>query len=54
MFDHYEYLVARPETGYKQLYLKARNMRVGQLVYKMRANELSPEEAAADLNLPVA
>ena len=54
LFDHYEYLVARPETGYKQLYLKGRNMRVGQLVYKMRANELSPEEAAADLNLPAA
>jgi uncharacterized protein (DUF433 family) len=29
-------------------------MRVGQLVYKMRANNLSPEEAAADLNLPIA
>lgn len=54
LFDHFEYLVARPETGYKQLYLKGRNMRVGQLVYKMRANGLSPEEAAADLNLPVA
>jgi|GEM_PF-937315 len=54
LFDHYEYLVTRPETGYKQLYLKGRNLRVGQLIYKMRANDLTPEEAAADMNLPVA
>jgi uncharacterized protein (DUF433 family) len=53
LFQHYDYLVARPESGYKQLYLKGRNMRVGQLVYKMRANELSAEEAAVDLNLPI-
>ena len=28
-------------------------MTVGQLVYKMRANELSTEQAAADMDLPV-
>ena len=28
-------------------------MTVGQLVYKMRANDLSTEQAAADINLPV-
>ena len=28
-------------------------MTVGQLIYTMRANGLSAEEAAADLNLPV-
>lgn len=54
LFNHYDHLVARPETGYKQLYLKGRNMRVGQLMYKMRANDLGLEEAAADLNLPLA
>lgn len=54
LFNHYDHLIARPETGYKQLYLKGRNMRVGQLVYKMRANDLSPEEASADFHLPVA
>jgi uncharacterized protein (DUF433 family) len=54
LFDHYEYLVARPESGYQQLYLKGRNMRVGQLIYKMRANRLGPEEAAADMDLPLA
>lgn len=54
MFDHYNYLVERPETGYRQPYLKGRNMRVGQLIYKMRANELSAEEAAQDMDLPMA
>ncbi|HRW07528.1 MAG TPA: hypothetical protein P5121_20635 [Caldilineaceae bacterium] len=29
-------------------------MRVGQLIYKMRANNLSAEEAAEDMDLPVA
>jgi uncharacterized protein (DUF433 family) len=53
LFDHYEYLVARPETGRKQLYLKGRNMTVGQLIYKMRANQLSDEEAAKDMDLPL-
>ena len=54
LFEHFEYLTARPETGYKQLYLKGRNLRVGQLIDKMRANGLTEEEAAADMGLPVA
>jgi uncharacterized protein (DUF433 family) len=53
IFRHYQYLVARPEKGRKQLYLKGRNMTVGQLVYKMRANHLSAEQVAADMDLPV-
>ena len=53
-FDYYEYLAAHPESGYKQLYLKGRNMRVGQLIYTMRANAMSDEEAASDLDLPIA
>lgn len=28
-------------------------MTVGQLVYKMRANQLTPEQAAKDMDLPV-
>jgi uncharacterized protein (DUF433 family) len=52
-FDHYDYLIARPETGRNQLYLKGRNMTVGQLIYKMRANQLSDEEAAKDMDLPL-
>lgn len=53
IFEHYQYLIPRPEKGRKQLYLKGRNMTVGQLVYKMRANELSAEQAAEDMDLPV-
>ena len=53
IFDHYRYLVAKPDKWRKQLYLKGRNMTVGQLMYSMRANNLSAEEAAADMDLPV-
>jgi uncharacterized protein (DUF433 family) len=53
IFGHYQYLIPRPEKGRKQLYLKGRNMTVGQLVYKMRANRLSAEQAAEDMDLPV-
>ena len=49
----YEFLDARPDTNYRQFYLKGRNMRVGQLIYTMRANELTAEEAAEDLEIPV-
>ncbi|MBC8265170.1 MAG: hypothetical protein H8E47_13730 [Anaerolineales bacterium] len=53
VFGHYQYLVTRPEKERNQLYLKGRNMTVGQLVYKMRANQLSVEQAAKDMDLPV-
>ena len=53
LFNHYDHLVVRPESNYKQAYLRGRNMRVGQLIYKMRANGLNAEEAAADMDLPV-
>lgn len=53
LFEHYQYLAARPETGRKQLFLKGRTMTVGQLVYKMRANQLSPKDAATDMDLPL-
>ena len=54
LFDHYQYLVTRAEKGQRQAYLKGRNMTVGQLIYTMRANGLSVEAAADDLDLPVA
>jgi uncharacterized protein (DUF433 family) len=53
LFNHYDHLVVRPESNYKQAYLRGRNMRVGQLIYTMRANGLNAEEAAADMDLPV-
>ncbi len=52
-FKHYQYLVSRPEKRRKQLYLKGCNMTVGQLVYKMRANQMSAEQAARDMDLPL-
>lgn len=53
VFGHYQHLVTRPEKDREQPYLKGRNMTVGQLVYKMRANQLSVEQAAEDMDLPV-
>ncbi len=53
-FEHYEFLAPQPDSTYKQYYLKGRNMRVGQLIYTMRANKLSAEDAALDMDLPVA
>jgi len=52
-FEHYQYLAARPDKNRYQPYLKGRNMTVGQLVYKMRANQLSVEDAAEDMALPI-
>ena len=49
----YAYLEARPHRWRKQLYLKGRNITVGQLIYSMRANNLSAEDAAYELDLSV-
>lgn len=52
--DLFEHLVARPHPWRKQLSLKGRNMTVGQLVATMQANHLTPEQASADLAVPLA
>jgi uncharacterized protein (DUF433 family) len=49
----WKYLVARLHPWRRQLSLKGRNITVGQLLSTIRANKLSPEEASADLDLPV-
>ncbi|MBI2942448.1 MAG: hypothetical protein HYY04_18625 [Chloroflexi bacterium] len=49
----YDHLVMCPHPWRKQLSLKRRHVTVGQLVATMRANRLSPEEAAEDLDLPL-
>lgn len=49
----YRYLVARLHPWRRQLYLKGRNMTVGQLISTMQANQLTPEGAADDLELPI-
>jgi uncharacterized protein (DUF433 family) len=53
VFNDYRYLVNRREKGRKQPYLRGRNITVGQLIYSMRANNLTIEEVADDFNLPV-
>jgi uncharacterized protein (DUF433 family) len=51
--EEYQYLERRPHPWRKQLYLKGRNMTVGHLVYDMRTNHITPEEAVANYNLPL-
>jgi uncharacterized protein (DUF433 family)/lipid-A-disaccharide synthase-like uncharacterized protein len=51
--SEHQYLVYRPEKKRKQPYLKGRNMTVSQLVYTMRANQMSAEQAAEDMDLPL-
>ena len=50
----YQYLERRSDNWRQELYLKGRNMTVGHLVYGMRANKLTPEEAAENYDLPLA
>jgi uncharacterized protein (DUF433 family) len=49
----YRFLVARPHPWRRQLWLKGRNMTVGQLVATVHAEEMTPEEAAERLDLPL-
>jgi uncharacterized protein (DUF433 family) len=49
----YQYLEPPAESWRHELFLKGRNMTVGHLVYGMRANDLTPEAAAANYDLPL-
>lgn len=51
--EGYQHLVARDHSRRRQLYLKGRNLTVGQLVYSMRADHLPPEQAAERYDLPL-
>lgn len=44
----YAYLERRPHPWRRQFYLRGRTMTVGQLVATMRANGLTPDQAADD------
>src|SRR5665213_35582 len=50
---HYAYLVARPHAWRKQLAFKGRRLTVGQFLGRMRVERWTPEEAAAQFELPV-
>lgn len=52
--NNYKHLVAHHDNWRRQVWLRGRNMTVGQLVAWMRRNELSPEQAAEDFDLPLA
>ncbi len=49
----WKYLVAREHSWRRQPYIKASNLTVGQLISTVKANNLTPGEAADDLRLPV-
>lgn len=49
----YTHLVARAHPWRRQLSLRGCAMTVGQLVATMRANNMSPEDAASNLDLPL-
>lgn len=51
--QQWRYLVERPHPWRRQLCIKGRNMTAAQLVGSMTANTLTPEQAAADVELPV-
>jgi uncharacterized protein (DUF433 family) len=50
--EPWEHLVRRQHPWKRQLFMKGRNMTVRQLVGTVKANKLSIEEAATDLDLP--
>lgn len=50
--ETYQYLEHRPHRWRKQLFLRGRNMAVVHLVYSMRTNHVSPEEAVHEFGLP--
>ena len=52
--EQYTWLEPHPENWRKQLYLKGRNVSVGQLIYSMRANGTldDPARAAQTFALP--
>src|ERR1700722_5536942 len=49
----WRYLIERPHSWRRQLHIKGRNLTVGQLVSTVRANRLTPEQAAEELDLPL-
>ena len=52
--DMYDYLVARPHPWRRQLSLKGRNITVGQLIANMTVEDMTPEQAVEQFELPLA
>lgn len=51
--QRWKHLIARPHPWRRQLSLRERRITVGQLVSTVRANQLTAEQAALDLELPL-
>jgi uncharacterized protein (DUF433 family) len=51
--EPWKHLVAHKHPWRKQLYLKGRNMTVRQLVWSVKVNKLTEEQAAVNYDLPV-
>jgi hypothetical protein len=53
--NHYKYLVPKPKSAYRQLFVKDRWISARTLYgkYAREANPMTPEEIAADCNVPL-
>jgi uncharacterized protein (DUF433 family) len=49
----FNYLEAHPDSFYRELFLRGLNLRPSRLVAWIIAEDLTPEQAAADRSLPV-
>lgn len=50
----WRWLVARPHPWRRQLWVKGRRLLASQVFSDMRANDMTPEQIAEDLDLPIA
>lgn len=51
--ENWQYLTARPHAWRKQLYIKGRKLLVSTIWRDMSANQMSPEQAAENWDLPL-
>jgi uncharacterized protein (DUF433 family) len=51
--ENWQYLIARPHPWRKQLYIKGRKLLASTIWRDMTANQMSPEQAAENWNLPL-
>ena len=51
--ENWQYLVARPHAWRKQLYIKGRKLLASTIWRDMTANQMSPEQAAENWDLPL-
>jgi uncharacterized protein (DUF433 family) len=51
--ENWQYLIARPHPWRKQLYIKGHKLLASTIWRDMTANQMSPEQAAENWNLPL-